>query len=64
MSDDEIEARAHVAVVAKLREQASANRVIAGELSPTKDADAIAMRCLMAQKFARIADEQEARHVA
>lgn len=57
----EIESRAHVRVMAKLREQASANREIARILSPTQELVQAAMHRAMADQFDRIADEQEAR---
>jgi uncharacterized protein YigA (DUF484 family) len=60
----EIETRARQRVVAKLREQASANREIARILSPTQELVQAATHRAMADQFDRIADEQEARHGA
>ena len=64
MTDAEIEAKAHRRVVDKLRALATGHRVVARDLSPTKESDSIAVHSLMAQRFARIADTEEAHHGA
>ena len=64
MTDDEIEARAHVRVVDQLRAHAMGCRIVAGDLSKTTEADRIAVQLAMAVKFDRIADDEEARRGA